>query len=91
MTMEGQQDTSSGTSFAAPYVSGVLAMWLQHKQAQAAAAGLALDSSTVSQEAALKGLVSTAKGVQDPHNSAFMEPVAWMGAGGWPCVFANFR
>jgi len=80
-TMDGNQDVASGTSFAAPYTSGVLAMWLQHKQQQAAALGEKLDPAAVSQDAAMRGLVATAVGVKDSHNSSFLEPVAWMGAG----------
>lgn len=55
---------------------------LQHKQKQAAVAAVRLNASTVSQDAALKGLVATAKGVRDPLKPTFLEPVARMGAGG---------
>jgi hypothetical protein len=61
--------------------AGLLAMWLQHKQKQAALAKVALDPSAVSQAAAMRNLVSTAKGVKDPLKPAFLEPVARMGAG----------
>jgi hypothetical protein len=70
--------TRAGTSFAAPYTAGVLALWLQHKQAQEQD----VDPNSVSHEAALKGLVATAKGVADSGNSEFMASVALMGAGG---------
>ena len=74
-------DTNSGTSFAAPYVSGVVALWLQHKQQQAAAARETLADDDINHDAAMRGLVATAKGVPDPNNKEFLEPVAWMGAG----------
>lgn len=56
-------------------------MYVQHKQKQAALANARLEPATVSQEAALRGLVATAKGVKDPLKPTFLEPVARMGAG----------
>jgi hypothetical protein len=56
-------------------------MWLQHKQKQAALANVRLDPATVSHDAALRGLVATAKGVKDPLKPTYLEPVARMGAG----------
>jgi len=76
----------SGTSFSSPYTAGLLAMWLQHKQKQAAQANVKLDPSTINQEAAMRGLVSTAKGVKDPLKQSFLEPVARMGAGRCLCA-----
>ena len=73
--------TSPGTSFSSPYTAGLLAMWLQHKQKQAALANVRLDPATVSHDAALRGLVATAKGVKDPLKATYLEPVARMGAG----------
>lgn len=72
----------SGTSFSSPYTAGLLAMWLQHKQKQAAIAGVSPEPETVNQEAALRSLVATAKGVKDPMKPSYVEPVARMGAGG---------
>jgi hypothetical protein len=80
-TMTNDVTYVSGTSFSSPYAAGLLAMWLQYKQNEAAAAGVKLDPATVSQEVALRGLVATAKGVKDPLKPAFLEPVARMGAG----------
>mgnify|MGYP001807272107 CR=1 FL=1 len=73
---------AAGTSFAAPYVSGIVALWLQHKQTQAAALGVSLDADAMNHEAAMKGLVSTARGVPDRENAKYLESVALMGAGG---------
>jgi hypothetical protein len=56
-------------------------MWLQHKQKQAALAKVQLDPASVNQAAAMRHLVSTAKGVKDPLKPTFLEPVARMGAG----------
>lgn len=80
-TMYGKMTRASGTSFASPYVAGVLALWLQHQHAHAAAAGKPLAPGTVRQEAVLRALVATAKGVPDASNARFLEPVAKMGAG----------
>ena len=49
---------------------------------EAALANVRLDPATVSHDTALRGLVSTAKGVKDPLKTSFLEPVARMGAGG---------
>jgi hypothetical protein len=72
---------NAGTSFAAPYTAGVIALWLQQRQQQAADAGVSLDAASVSHDAVLRGLVSTARGVPDRDNKDFLESVALMGAG----------
>lgn len=77
---------TAGTSFAAPYTAGVIALWLQQRQQQAAEAGVALDAGAVSHDAVLRGLVSTARGVPDRDNKDFLESVALMGAGAWGFV-----
>jgi hypothetical protein len=80
-TMTDEATYVSGTSFSSPYTAGLIAMWLQHKQKEAALANVRLDAASVSQDAALRGLVATAKGVKDPLKPTFLEPVARMGAG----------
>ncbi|WIA37929.1 hypothetical protein OEZ86_001306 [Tetradesmus obliquus] len=81
VTMHGSSYRASGTSFASPYIAGVLALWLQAQQQQAAHSGRPLAAAEASQAAALRGLVSTAKGVRSDGNSSFLEPVAKLGAG----------
>jgi hypothetical protein len=41
-----------------------------------------LDGDAINHEAAMKGLVSTARGVPDRENAKYLESVALMGAGG---------
>lgn len=81
VTMHGSSYRASGTSFASPYIAGVLALWLQAQQQQAARSGRPLAAAEASQAAALRRLVSTAKGVRSDGNSSFLEPVAKLGAG----------
>lgn len=91
--MDGSKDFASGTSFAAPYTAGIVAMWLQHKQQLASKEGVPLDTDETSNDAALRGLVATAQGVQDESDSEYLEPVARMGAGrfwgGDGCTVSN--
>jgi subtilase family serine protease len=77
-----QSSLESGTSVAAPFVAGCLALWLQQKQQQAAALGQPLNPQLVSQEAASKALVITATPIVDEDNPRFLEPVAHAGSGG---------
>lgn len=81
LTRGGSATTASGTSLASPYVAGALALWLQQKRATAAAAGSTLPALSVNQDAAIRGLVTTARPIPDPDNAAFLEPVAKVGAG----------
>jgi hypothetical protein len=80
-TMHGSSYRASGTSFSSPYIAGVLALWLQAHQQQAERSGKPLTAREANQAAALRGLVSTAKGVKNGDNQQFLEPVAKLGAG----------
>lgn len=62
-------------------MSGIVAMWLQHKQAQDI-----VDPKALGHDAALRAMVATAQGVPDQQNPKFLESVALMGAGkkNWP-------
>jgi hypothetical protein len=83
-TMANEVTYVSGTSFSSPYTAGLLAMWRQYKAKQAAAQRRALAPREVDQDAALRNLVATARGVADPLTPGFYEPVARMGAGEAP-------
>eukprot|EP00775_Hariotina_reticulata_P009496 gene9496-9659_t len=77
----GGRRYNSGTSFSAPYVAAVLALWLQYQQQQATASGKTLERTSVNQEAALRGLVATAGPVRDVFKPEFLEPIARCGGG----------
>jgi subtilisin family serine protease len=80
-TMHGSSYRASGTSFSSPYIAGVLALWLQAHQQQAARSGRPMSATETNQAAAIRGLVATAKGVKSSGNEQFLEPVAKLGAG----------
>jgi subtilisin family serine protease len=79
--MYGSSYRASGTSFSSPYIAGVLALWLQAHQQQAARSGKPLSAHETNQAAAIRGLVSTAKGVKSSGDEQYLEPVAKLGAG----------
>lgn len=86
---QGDRYYSSGTSFAAPYVSAIVALWLQNKQLQAKASGVKIKSESINQDSVLRGLVATAAPIPDvwrPDSSDFLEPVARCGGGQCYCV-----
>jgi subtilisin family serine protease len=79
--MYGSAYQASGTSFSSPYIAGVLALWLQAHQQQAERSKKPITALETNQAAAIRGLVSTAKGVRNADNRQFLEPVAKLGAG----------
>jgi hypothetical protein len=69
---------SSGTSMAAAYMSGLLALWLQFKRQQ----NITWQPEDLAQSAALKDFMLTSEPTRDQSSwEVYYEPVAKVGAG----------
>eukprot|EP00775_Hariotina_reticulata_P014226 gene14226-14370_t len=85
----GAVDFRDGTSYASPYIAGCMALWLQHKQQQAAASGQPLELSNVNQDAAMKAIIAGSGAIEDLlQGNIWRQPIPRMGAGPFTTNFS---